>query len=253
MAGDTSTLGRVGAAIRSARDGVARERVAPGQRRRGEDEGATHQRARVTWEVAEPSDALTWGVPLRGDAFVAAVAERGGFGPQRAVLEVGPGYGRLLTAALGQERPFRSWTGLDLSTANVAHLSGHFRDPRVSFREGDAESFSRAERFDTMVSSLVLKHLYPTFERALTNVAWHMAPEGLVFFDLVEARLVDRLLSAHAYFREETTYIRRYTGAEVGEIVGRCGLDLVALEHVEHAPGRRRLLVMARRPQVAGT
>lgn len=246
LADHLKNLDRVGAALRSARDGIARERVRPSQRRRQETEQATKERARQPWRGAEPSEALTWGELLGGDAFVAMAAEHGGFGQERSILEIGPGYGRLVKAALGAGLPFRRWTGVDLSASNVAYLSKEVGDTRVRFVEGDAESVALEGQFDTMLSSLTLKHLYPTFEVALGNVARHMAPGGLLFFDLVEAKLLDRILSVDAYFRQETTYIRRYAQGEVRDILGRCGLALVTFDEVEHAPGRRRLLVMAR-------
>lgn len=199
------------------------------------------QRSRERWRAARPDADLTWGFELSGDEFIERAAEHGAFGSDRTVLEIGPGYGRLLRSALDGGREFGSWIGLDLSETNVAHLHGAFDDARVDFRHGDAESAELGTGVDTVVSSLTFKHMFPSFEGLLANVARQVNPGGIVLFDLIEG---DR-----RYFEDdEVTYIRHYGRSEVAQILERCGLELVAFDEVRHHPELVRLLVVARWP-----
>jgi SAM-dependent methyltransferase len=199
------------------------------------------ERSRARWRAARPDAGLTWGVELSGDEFVERAAAHGAFGAGRTVLEVGPGYGRLLRSALDGGHEFSRWIGLDLSEANVAHLRGAFDDERVEFRHADAESADLGESVDTVVSSLTFKHMFPSFEGLLANVARQVSPGGLVLFDLIEGE--------RRYFEDDgVTYIRHYLRAEIEQILEANGLELVAFEKVQHHPDLVRLLVVARRP-----
>jgi SAM-dependent methyltransferase len=197
-------------------------------------------RSRERWRAARPDTDLTWGRELSGDAFLEQVSGFGGFGPDARILEIGPGYGRLLKACLDRGVPFAEYLGLDISATNVEHLRRRFSDPRVSFVEGDAEQAVLEQRYDLLISSLVLKHLYPTFERALSNCAGQLEPGALVCFDLIEG--------GDSFFeQDQITYIRWYTRTEVQEILERCGLELVAFGAVTHDPTHERLLTVARK------
>ena len=92
-----------------------------------------------------------------------------------------------------------------------------------------------------MVSSLTFKHLFPSFERALSNLAGQMAAGGVVLFDLIEG--------SRRYFEDDgVTYIRWYERDEVEALLRACGLEPVAFEEVRHHATLARLLVVARRP-----
>jgi SAM-dependent methyltransferase len=203
--------------------------------------GADWARSRERWRAARPDAALTWGVELSGDAFVARAAAHGAFGPDRRVLEVGPGYGRLLRSCLEGGLEFESWLGVDLSAANVEFLAQTFAGERVRFIEGDVERVALDQPVDTVISSLTFKHLHPSFEAALVNLAPQLRGGGLVVFDLIEGR--------RSYFEDDgVTYIRWYSRDEITEIVARAGLEPVAFDEVQHHPEIARLLVVARRP-----
>ena len=93
---------------------------------------------------------------------------------------------------------------------------------------------------DAVISFLTFKHLYPSFEAALANLAPQLRGSGVVVFDL--------LPGSRAYFhRDESTFICQYTEAEVSGILARAGLELEGFDRVEHAPGREPMLVVARR------
>jgi SAM-dependent methyltransferase len=131
--------------------------------------------------------------------------------------------------------------GLDLSEQNVKYLRETFVDPRISFIHGDAESAVPDGEFDLAISSLVFKHIFPSFERALANIASRLNAGGLACFDLIEGDA--------RYFEQwdEVTYIRHYSRPEISAILERCGLTLVAFDEVAHDAEHRRLLVVARK------
>ncbi len=199
------------------------------------------ERSRTRWRAAEPTRNLTWDVELTGGAFIDRAEHHGAFGEDRHIVEVGPGYGRLLEAVIERRLPFAGYTGVDLSEQNVSHLSQKFTGEAVSFVRADVEEVRLEQPVDTVLSSLTFKHLFPSFERALANLAGQMGPGGLVLFDLIEG--------SRRYFEEDgVTYIRWYERGEVEELLGRCGLELVAFEEVRHHPTLARLLVVGRRP-----
>jgi SAM-dependent methyltransferase len=201
----------------------------------------TWERSRTRWRNALPDRDLTWHVDLPGGPFVENVAKHGAFGPAARILEIGPGYGRLLEEILKQGHQFERYEGLDLSEFNVQYLREHFALPNVSFTCGDVESAMLGESFNVMLSSLTFKHLFPTFERGLANVAAHMDPGGLMFFDLREG-------IKKGFELDDVTFIRSYTRADVETILTTLALELVGFEQVEHGLGRLRLLVIARKP-----
>jgi SAM-dependent methyltransferase len=198
------------------------------------------ERSRTRWRAAEPTANLTWDVRLTGDVFIDAAERHGAFGEDRRVVEVGPGYGRLLGTVLERRLPFLSYTGVDLSEQNVAHLTGRFADPRVSFVHADVEEVRLEQPLHTVMSSLTFKHLFPSFERTLLNLAGQMAGGGVVLFDLIEG--------SRRFFEDDgVTYIRWYERGEAEAMLDACGFDVVGFEEVRHHPTLARLLVVGRR------
>lgn len=208
---------------------------------RVEAAGSVAERSKSRWRQAPPDAGLTWGDDVSGDAAVDVADRYGVFGPDHAVLEIGPGYGRILGAALARGAQFRRYVGLDLSEENVRHLRATFVDPRVEIVCGDVESASFDEPLDAAYSFLTFKHIYPTFARALENLARQLRPGGRVVFDLIEG-------SREYFHRDQVTFMREYTREQAAELVAGAGLGLVAFDRVDHAPGRTRLLVVAERP-----
>jgi len=172
---------------------------------------------------------------------VEAADRYGALGDDRAILEIGPGYGRLLRSLRDRGVGFAEYTALDLSEQNVSHLRAELGDEGVRFVHGDAATATLSNPVDTVLSFLTFKHIYPTFEGVLANLQPQLAPGGLVLFDLIEG---DR-----KYFQlDGVTYIREYTREQVHEILDRVSLELVAFDRLVHAPGYARLLVVARNP-----
>ncbi|HEY0633501.1 MAG TPA: class I SAM-dependent methyltransferase [Thermoleophilaceae bacterium] len=173
---------------------------------------------------------------LTGDAFIAKAVE---YGLHGTVLEVGPGYGRLLESAIRLGAPFDSWIGLDLSPQNVEHLSARW--PEQRFIVGDAEKVDVGEPVDTIVSSLTLKHVYPTFEPLLANLVTNLSGDGVVVIDLIEGRHLRHFEPGRGNF------IRSYSQSQVRDLFGRCGLS-ASFDRVTHAPGWERMLAVGTRP-----
>ncbi len=182
------------------------------------------------WLLSKPDAHLTWGINLSGDAFIDKVKIHG------KILEIGPGGGRLLVSILDKELSFDSYIGLDLSNNNINYLNKKFGNQKIKFKQGDAENIQFDERFDVIISSLTFKHLYPTFEKALTNLCKYL--KGTIYFDLIEGNL--------AYVQPDGTYIKHYTKKEILEILSRCNLKLERFDKVVHQPSWTRLLVQAK-------
>jgi SAM-dependent methyltransferase len=200
------------------------------------------RRSRVRWREAVPDHGLTWGRELSGEAFITKAESYGAFVADKAILEIGPGYGRLLRECLRRKLPFRKYVAVDISPSNAKYLAMEFKRADVQVIVGDIETVTLEERFDVVLSSLTLKHLYPSVETALRNVARHLNGGAAVIFDLMEGTF--RGFSSH----DGLTYIREYSRAQLREILSRIPLDLVAFDEVEHDPEWARLLVVARKP-----
>jgi 2-polyprenyl-3-methyl-5-hydroxy-6-metoxy-1,4-benzoquinol methylase len=205
-----------------------------------ESKEATSERSKTRWRATAPTTGLTWGKEVEGSAFILKAASYSAFSDEKTILEIGPGYGRLLKAILKQQIPFSRYMGIDISSENIKYLKENFSSPKISFLYGDAETKSLDDSFDVVLSSLVLKHLFPSFERALRNISNYLNPECMVFFDLIEGK--------ERYFeRDGVTYIRHYSKAEILEIVEHSSLDIVAFDEVQHDPDHRRLVVVAKK------
>jgi SAM-dependent methyltransferase len=206
-----------------------------------EDDDRSRERARERWQTAEPAVDLTWGMRLSGQAFMAKVAEYTRLEDHVRLLEVGPGYGRLVESLLELRLAFASYVGLDLSERNVEHLRRQFADPRLTFVAGDVEN-AAIPPFDVGYSSLTLKHLYPTFEAAARNIAASLVPDGRFIFDLIEG-------TTSFFEHDDQTFVRRYERPEIEAILDRAGMDVAAWDIVKHDDDIRhdRLLVVASR------
>ena len=199
------------------------------------------ERSRARWRAAKPNPGLTWGVDVSGEAFVSKAAQYGALEPRSRVLEVGPGYGRLLLACLQRGASFGAYIGVDLSRENLDELRERFPQANVAFVHGDVETINVDEPVDSVISSLTFKHLFPSFEEALRNLGQQLRPGGLAVFDLIEGH--------RRYFEEDgVTYIRWYTRPEIEAILASTGFGLVAFDEVRHLPDHTRLLVVARKP-----
>lgn len=205
-----------------------------------ESHDEVHQRSRQRWREAQPDDRLTWMRALSGDPFIAKLEEHGAFADGCTVVEIGPGYGRLLRSLLERRAPFARYVGVDLSAQNLEHLRRTFSDPRLTFLHADVESVDVSEPVDVVYSSLTFKHFYPSFEAALARLGSQMRSGGRIFFDLVEGH--------RRYFEPDgVTFLRFYRRDEIAAILERTGFELETFDEVLHDEDHPRLLVVARR------
>lgn len=204
----------------------------------GKQDPDLRERSKSRWRRAPPNSALTWGKIVTGEDFVTKVAGHGAFGPGKTILEMGPGYGRLLGSILEKRLQFGSYLGIDLSETNVKFLRSTFESPRISFAVADAENCELNIKFDLFISSLTMKHLHPTFESALTNLLRFSTLGCVIFFDLIEGE--------GQYFEDDgVTYIRHYSKDEASSILHNLGLETVSFDYVHHDAEHTRLLVIA--------
>ena len=108
--------------------------------------------------------------------------------PKKTILEIGPGYGRLLKSTIEQKLTFEKYTAVDLSLDNVNYLQQNFPMANVHVIHADAEKASFEDSFDVVLSSLTFKHLFPSFENTLRNLLNYVNYGGMFFFDLIEGR-----------------------------------------------------------------
>jgi SAM-dependent methyltransferase len=196
------------------------------------------------WVETSPTAGLTLGVELTGDTFVDFLGRHFAFDSDSRLLEIGPGYGRILHSLIDRGLPFHSYLGLDLSARNVAYLGAAVTNRRVRFERGDVDSFAGNDRFDLVFASLTFQHFYPTFERHLANLLPRLSPNGVVAFDLLERRWFYPFAEYFEVKGGATTYVRVYRPGELGRLSRRAGGRLVALDSVELLPGRSNLGVV---------
>jgi len=196
------------------------------------------ERARERWRSAAPDADLTWGRRPSGQPFLTKAAEFRPFTAETCVLEIGPGYGRLVQSALDIGLPFRSWTGVDVSEQNVVHLSTKFSGDRFRWIHGDIETTALDGEHNLCVSSLVLQHIFPTLERAARNIAAALTAGGAIFFDCREGE--------YQFFEEDgVTWIRMYTKKELRSMLQDVGFSDVRFDNIRHALGYVRLCAFA--------
>jgi SAM-dependent methyltransferase len=96
-----------------------------------------------------------------------------------AWIDFGCGTGGLTAAVLDRCEPSRV-VGIDSSAAFLAAARQHVRDPRVLFKEGDAQAVSESDAlFDVAVSGLVLNFV-PDTDAMIREMARVVRPGGTV-------------------------------------------------------------------------
>jgi SAM-dependent methyltransferase len=197
-------------------------------------------KARKRWLESRPDTHLTWGKEVPGHAFIKKVLQHAEINSNTSILEIGPGYGRLLKAIFELNLEFGEYYGVDISAKNIEHLEREFSSRNnIHFIEADIEIIKISSMFDLAISSLTLKHFYPSFEKGLRNVSVHLKKNGVVIFDLIEGN--------SAFHEEDGTFIRLYSKSEVKEIVESCNLEMVAFDKVTHIEGYTRMMVICRK------
>jgi SAM-dependent methyltransferase len=197
-------------------------------------------RSRQRWENSIPDAGLTWGKEVSGDAFIDKANQYKAFGEDKVILEIGPGYGRLLKSIQVKKLKFKNYIGVDISKSVTDYLTKQFPEKNLEFITADVEKVELKTKVDVIISSLTFKHLYPTFEKAVLNLNNYLNSGGLYIFDLIEGE-------GKLFENDGKTYIHKYTQKEVTEILTRCGLEIVKFDEVKHDDDHTRMLVTAKK------
>lgn len=162
--------------------------------------------------------------------------------PGTRVLDVGCGVGRwsCRLAARGAQV-----TGIDISPTMIAHARARAQDAGVAgrchFMVGDLARLALAQRFDLVLGVTVLQHILDprALAAALQAMSAHLAPGGrMVLLEAAPVTLQPRCDSSVFRARPREHYL---------ELARRCGLRPEAVEGVDPAPFRTRLLPHLRR------
>ena len=207
--------------------------------------------AESRWRGDEPEAGLTWGNIMTGDTFLDEVEKYFRFTPGTRIVEIGPGYGRLLRTLLDRRHLFSSFLGIDLSAARITKLRRRFVDDRIRFEIGDCANFRFSEPFDIGLSSATFEHLFPSIEQTLMNLRSGINPHGMLFIDFI---MYEETLSlSRAYFEAESAggaYIRIYSRGELEYFFDHAGFAIQAVHEIALGKSSgvsiRRVLVCAK-------
>jgi len=207
------------------------------------------------WKSCKPDVGLTWGKQLTGDAFLEIAQKYLNFSPEKSILELGPGYGRILSSIISKKIPFKNYVGLDISENNISTLQEKFNQPNISFLQAEFSSIQLKNKFDYILSSLTLKHQYPTFLNAIKNLSKFLNIGGRFFFDLqvnhniLNEINIDQLVEfgpQMSSFEEDGVFIGHYSEKEASLLIEKVSLKLIATDYVTHSPDMgSRLVVVA--------
>lgn len=207
------------------------------------DSADTHALSQTRWRGEEAPAGLTWGRLMTGDSLWDLFERHRRFRSGDHVLEIGPGYGRLLRTAIERKIPFASYTGVELSRARVSRLSEEFDLPNARFVEGDIDSWSGQRKYDVVLCSSTFEHLHPDCGAALRNIHRQLAAGGQVFIDFIAGEEPQR------GFEPNGTYIRIYDRNEIAALFAKCGYAVKAIERCTLGTGAvgpvERLVVVA--------
>ena len=183
--------------------------------------------SRTRWRADEDAELLTWGVRWTGDAFVEKILASCSPTKHWNILEIGPGYGRILQSLLEKQVPFARYTGVELSPRRVAKLTRAFPVREVEFIEADVETLDITMRFDLCLSSATFSHLFPDFSRAVKNIRRHLSEKGVLIFDVSGGVF-------RGFQPDGVTYGRDYQPNTVKELLSATGFAEPHISTVTH-------------------
>jgi ectoine hydroxylase-related dioxygenase (phytanoyl-CoA dioxygenase family)/SAM-dependent methyltransferase len=214
------------------------------------------ERSQERWRADEPDAGLTWGVRMDGDAFVRFLLQHVTLKDTSTIVEIGPGYGRILEALLKSGAPFRRYIGLEISAARVARLSSQFKDRRIEFRQADV--LGRVELnaiADLTFSSAVFEHLYPDFSAAIDTISHFTRQGGSIIIDFVrDEASIER---SEFFFETNGTYIRFYSSQDLKNVFAKSGFTIdeigkISFGHDIHNREITRTIAVATKGDAAG-
>jgi SAM-dependent methyltransferase len=208
--------------------------------------------SQARWKGDEDDASLTWDQLLTGDSFLDLVLKHHTFTGQETILEVGPGYGRLLSTILERRLPYGRYVGMELSPRRVERLTQKFQAPTIRFLQGDILDDTVEVCADLVLGAATFDLLYPSMLKGLHNVH-HMSRIGTkLFIDFILYPGDDDLCMTLAYFESKPTFIRVYSRTEIEELLTQAGFRILELERMTIGKDRfgaevRRALIIADR------
>jgi SAM-dependent methyltransferase len=208
-------------------------------------------RSKTRWGGAEPDAGLTWGRPMTGDSFFDAVVQHLGTTDLAglSLLEVGPGYGRLLKTLRQRGYGCKSYVGLELSADRVQRLTSELGDPATRFVCGDAMRSVAGSGFDLCICSATFEHFYPDCAQALLNIRGQMSAGGRLCIDFKQYE-PDMLFSCGSFESNGGAFVRIYSRAELEGLFAKCGLVVEGISSITLGTGEtgviQRIFVCAR-------
>ncbi len=182
---------------------------------------------KTRWIESKPTDSLHWFRPSNAKEFVRILEREFSFTENSRLVEIGPGYGRVLNALTAAKVPFQSFFGIDLSEENVKHLRKKFEARSdMDFVCGDAEEDGLGSGVDLIFSSLVFQHQFPNFLRMAKNAATSLREGGSLVFDIPEGH--DR------WFKHNGAFIHQYCRLEIELLLAEAGFDDVRYSYFRH-------------------
>lgn len=209
--------------------------------------------SQVRWkEEDERDNRLTWGTLMTGDSFLDVVEKHHQFTGKETVLEIGPGYGRLLSTLLERKLPFAEFLGLEISGVRAERLTQRFPVPGVRFVEADILKDQLDACADVVLCSSTFEHLFPSMLKALHNLRAMSTPHTKLFIDFVQWGTDYDLRLSRAHFEQTTAYIRVYSRGEIEDFFAQAGFRVVGSENIvlgkdTHGNDVPRVLVIAQR------
>ena len=179
------------------------------------------------WRSTEEPRLLTWGTILEGSSFFREAQKAIDLEHSNRVLEIGPGYGRLLLALFELDMAPQFYVGVDLSEGRVKELDRRFGAENVKFTCGDARDVDLSEfaPLDLLISSATFEHIHPDFACALRHLKPYLTHDASVVFDLVDAgnNLRDTATD------DSGVFVRLYSPREMAKTVEAAGFRIVQI------------------------
>jgi hypothetical protein len=178
---------------------------------------------------------VTWGFQLSGDEIVERLQSQKLLKKKSRIVEVGPGYCRLLRSLIKRRIPIRQYLAVDVSkqACDLVQQIGHRRrlGQRVKAICEDARTVSLPFAPTLVISSLTLHHLYPTFESVLQNLTPQMAERAHMVFDVPVG---DCPRSHWPQDQDDPPHFwKKYSNEEVVTILKNVNLTIVSRQPVD--------------------
>lgn len=129
------------------------------------------KKSKIRWKDDDVDKDLTWGVIMSGSSFVDLMKEYCPLSEKSDILEIGPGYGRLLDEILKRKLNFKNYNGLEISKTRVGKLKRKYeKNEKCKFFVGDVTKDKIKKNYNYVISSSTFEHLYPDFVSGLINL-----------------------------------------------------------------------------------